>query len=160
MRRVLLMGAALLLVVCNFWLFTQGRVDREADFVLGATHDSIYVPISQIRALPHYDAAFGVWKEGGRIVPKIADRLRRGSSDDVVTGWQPTTFIVIGMDEAAGPNELRPALVSLARAGICDVAIVQDGMKPDDESRINVFIQHVISVRARHGESLECTVRS
>lgn len=158
-RRVLLMGAVLFLVAANIWWFTRNRHGDQPDFVLGTTLDSLYVPISDLPALPRYDALRSVWREGGRVVPKIADRMRHGSGDDVVTGWQPTSYIVIGMAEAAGPNELRPALVSLARAGICNVAIVQDGIKPAVDRRTEVFIQQIVSVRADNGENLECEAR-
>jgi hypothetical protein len=155
-RRVLLGGAALLLAAGNVWWFTQRTTQPEPDFVLGTTLEQVAVPAEAVPSLPRFDAASGGWSEQGRPLAAISDRVRPYRGDDVVTGWKPKSYLSIGIEASAGPDQLRPIFLDLARRGICEVAVVQDGMAAGPRGEIEVFIQHIVSVRDKKGAVLKC----
>lgn len=155
-RRVLLGGAALLLAAGNVWWFTQRSTQPEPDFVLGTTLEQVAVPVGAVPSLPRFNAASGGWSEQGQPLAAINDRVLPYRGDDVVMGWKPTSYLSIGIEASAGPDQLRPIFLDLARRGICDVAVVQDGMKAGPRGEIEVFIQHIVSVRDGEGRIVKC----
>ena len=155
-RRVLLLGAALLLAAGNLWWFARGSSQPEPDFVLGATFENARIAAQDLPSLPRYDAAKGTWQARGRPVTAIKDHIRPYRASDSVTKWSPTSYVAIGVEASAGPSQLHPIFLDLVRAGICDVAVVQDGMSPDPRGEVAVLIQHVVSVRDGTGRAVKC----
>lgn len=154
-RRVLLVGAALLLATGNIWWFTRGGDAPQPDFVLGTGLEKTSVPAEALPSLPRYDAAGTQWREQGRPLASIGDRVRPYSGDGA-SGWKPKSYVTIGVEASAGPDELRPIFLDLARKGICDVAVVQDGTAPGQGGEIEVFIQHIVSVKDGKGVVVNC----
>lgn len=155
-RRVLLVGAALLLAAGNIWWFTRGRDVPEPDFVLGTTLEQVDVAAETLPSLPRYDAGSGSWREQGRPLVAIRNRVRPYRGDDVVSGWKPKSYLTIGIEANAGPDQLRPIFLDLARQRICDVAVVQDGAAPGPDGKIKVFIQHIVSAKDAKGVVVNC----
>ena len=155
-RRVLLVGAALLLAAGNIWWFTRGRDAPEPDFVLGTKLEQVGVSSEALPSLPRYDAVGRLWREQGRPLDAVRDRIRAYRGDDVVSGWKPKSYLTIGIEANAGPDQLRPIFLDLARQGICDVAVVQDGTAPGPGGEIEVFIQHIVSVKDGKGVVVNC----
>ncbi|MFK4873957.1 hypothetical protein [Novosphingobium sp. ZW T3_23] len=155
-RRVLLGGAALLLAAGNVWWFTQRSTQPEPDFVLGTTYQYASIPAEDSPALPRYDAIKGSWVEKGHPINAISDRIRPYRGSDVLGPWVPTSYLAIGVETTAGPDQLYPIFVDLVRAGVCDVAVVPDGTTPAPRGEIDVMIQHIVSVRDGKGAVLKC----
>ncbi len=155
-RRVLMVGAALLLAAGNLWWFTREHKQPEPDFVLGATLEHVSVPADALPSLPRYDAATGTWSERGQPIRAIGGLVRPYHGGDVVTGGKPKSFLAIAIGASVGPDEIRPIFLDLARAGICDVAVVQDGMTPGPRGDISVVIDHIVSVRDGAGKTVKC----
>ncbi|WP_454796983.1 hypothetical protein [Novosphingobium lindaniclasticum] len=155
-RRALLVGAALLLAGGNLWWFTRGKQAPEPDFVLGTTWEQVEITADVLPSLPRFDVVHGAWSARGRPISAIGDRVRPFHGDDVISELKPRSYLAIAIAADEGPQELRPMLLDLARASICDVAVVPDGMKPGPRGGVYVDIQHIVSVRDERGKAQDC----
>ncbi len=154
-RRYALLGVALVLLGANIWWFTRGKPAAAPDFELGATSVTQRVTRQEALALPRYDAARAVWSVEGRDLGDIASHARPAPDGVGGADWSGR-FLEVGLGREASPEDMRRMLLALRDAGICGVAVVQDGDPVQADGAYEVPVHHLVSVRDDGGHQVAC----
>ncbi|WP_226636284.1 hypothetical protein [Novosphingobium profundi] len=157
-RRAALVSVALLLIGANVWWFTRENPAPVADFELGVPLGHARIASRDDEDLPRYDPGSAVWRVGSVPLSDLAGRIRTLAPSSATSG-DAARFLAITMAANASPDNMRRTLLALARAGICNVAVVQDGdpsLAGDDAA---VPVHHIVAVRADDGARVACVPR-
>ncbi|QVM85747.1 hypothetical protein [Novosphingobium decolorationis] len=157
-RRAALVGVALLLIGANVWWFTRGDSAPVADFELGVPLGQARITLRDDEDLPRYDLDGALWRVGGGPLSDLAGRIRPLAPSSTTSG-DADRFLAIAMAANASPDDMRRTLLALARAGICNVAVVQDGDQSLTGDEAAVPVHHIVAVRADDGARVACVPR-
>lgn len=159
-RRAGLLGVAALLVAGNIWWFTRSEPAPAPDFELGKVADeALTLSASAAAHLPRFDVDRGEWRVDGQVVANLRELGVLRPVD--AKGAEPLhRFLAVNLPQAASPGDMRRMLLSLARSGICGVAVHQDADPADENGDFRVPVHRIVSVRADDGARVACEERS
>lgn len=161
-RRVALIGVALALIAANVWWFSRDAPPSVPEFEIGASGAQVVIPESDRAGLPRFDAAASSWTVAGTRISDISTHVRRDARIRQAGAPGADRFVVVAMEAGASADEMRRMLLALTKAGVCEVAVVQDGdplAAPGSSlagAAYQVDIQRIIAVRGNDGDRLAC----
>jgi hypothetical protein len=153
-RRVLLLGAALLLVGGNLWWFTRPPEPRLPDFELGAIPLQAQFPAGELAHLPMFDSGQGKWLVEGRPVASLAALRRHVTGADM--GGTDGNYLLVRVPEPGSADLVRAMLLSLSEQGECVVALTDGSATPDSSGRMAAPLHRIVTVRDDSGEMHRC----
>ncbi|MCJ2185956.1 hypothetical protein MTR66_03905 [Novosphingobium sp. 2638] len=152
---------AVMLAGANLWFFLVHRPSPpKPDFELGATLASIGVGRAEWDTVPQFDSARKQWLVKGKPVRDLVPLLRTPLGDTSSIAGQPV--LVARLSREAGAQDVRRALLSLARQGICNVAIWGGGeaiVSGTSGGMVDIPVHAIVSVGDGEGRRLTCTQR-
>ncbi|TYC92931.1 hypothetical protein [Novosphingobium sp. BW1] len=173
-RRVALIGVALLLIGANIWWFTREEQGEGKAFELMPTFGGEY-SVQKQRVPLEFDADTLTWTANGRVIAQVRTQVERELFSTPLDGERPEPTQVPDALEAQGlayvpvyddprrtVEDMRRLLLSLLQDGICQVGLIGHG---DEEHAPNVggSVAHrlelygIIAVRSDAGQRLVCT---
>ncbi|AXB76318.1 hypothetical protein [Novosphingobium sp. P6W] len=154
-RRSLLVAVAVALLAANaWWFFLRTPEPQRPAFELGSTGGlSVNVDAPAAASAPLFDPVHDGWTVGTDAVQDLPSRVRRSAPADTAP---VVDFLMVRLADDANSEQVRRALLSLARQRICFVALVDEAGLPKDGRYAATPVHRIVSVRGNDGEQVGC----
>ncbi|WP_159976446.1 MULTISPECIES: hypothetical protein [unclassified Novosphingobium] len=154
-RRSLLVAVAVALLAGNaWWFFLRPPEPQTPAFELGSTGGlRVGVNAADAASAPLFDPVHDGWTVGTAAVRDLRARVRSSAPVDTAA---IVDFLMVRLADDANSEQVRRALLSLARQRICFVALVDEAGLPKDGGYADTPVHRIVSVRGNDGEVIGC----
>lgn len=156
-RTPLLAAVVFALAAANLWWFLLRTPEPPTPaFELGSTQGvQVGVDAAAIATAPLFDPVHDRWTIDGAPATNLAERLRSSPANDI--GIPVVRYLMVRLADDANSEQVRRALLSLARQRICLVALVDAAGLPRDGGAVAAPVHRIVSVRGNDGNVIGCT---
>jgi len=154
-RTLLLVAVVVVLLGVNLWWFVLRTPEPpKPAFELGSTAGlTVGVGAADVAATPLFDPVHDRWTVNGAVVTDLPGRLRTSAPADTAP---IVDFLMVRLADDANSEQVRRALLSLARQRICFVAFVDEAGLPADGQAVAAPVHRIVTVRGNDGEVIGC----
>ncbi len=144
-RTLLLVAVVVALLGANLWWFALRKPEPpRAAFELGAEGLAVGVDTTSVATAPLFDPVHDRWTVDGAVVAKLQARVRSAARTDTAPAID---YLMVRLADDANSEQVRRALLSLARQRICFVALVDHASLPRDGQAAYTPVHRIASVR-------------
>jgi uncharacterized protein (UPF0248 family) len=160
-RTLALLVVVVALLGANLWWFVLRTPEppRPA-FELGSTGGlTTAVDRTIAAAAPLFDPVHDGWTVNGAAVSDLPARLRKSAAGSNGDTAPAVDYLTVRLADDANSEQVRRALLSLARQHICFVALVDEAGLPTDGTLAQTPVHRIVTVRGNDGDVVACTPR-